>query len=90
MARKARVEPLVIRAQWSSLGVTVHDEADYARALPEARERMAETDPDDAHPLALAIVLELPLWSNDNDLADAGVERLTTAELLARLEVEAG
>jgi len=37
--------------------------------------------------LALALHTGLPLWSNDNDFVDAGVERYTTAELLRKLGV---
>jgi hypothetical protein len=32
--------------------------------------------------LALALTLKLPVWSNDNDFEDSGVEWHTTAELL--------
>jgi hypothetical protein len=29
----------------------------------------------------------MPVWSNDNDFEDAGVEWYTTAELLKKLEI---
>jgi len=50
------------------------------------RPALAKRDPDDAHPLALAMALELPLWSNDKDLDGQGAVRLTTAKLLAILD----
>jgi predicted nucleic acid-binding protein len=56
--------------------------------LEEARRILASRDPEDAHPLALARVLSLPLWSNDSDLADVGVDCYTTARLLKVLSSE--
>jgi len=38
--------------------------------------------------LALALTLKLPVWSNDNDFEDAGVEWYTTAELLKTLDIQ--
>ena len=38
--------------------------------------------------LALALKLNCPVWSNDNDFDDVGVERLTTAQLLRRLGLQ--
>lgn len=37
--------------------------------------------------LALALHLGVPVWSNDNDFADAGVKWYTTAELLTGLGI---
>jgi predicted nucleic acid-binding protein len=37
--------------------------------------------------LALALHLKLPIWSNDNDFEDAGVEWYTTAQLLKTLGI---
>jgi predicted nucleic acid-binding protein len=51
-----------------------------------ARERLRERDPEDAHALALAWTLELPLWSNDRDFEGQAVKRYTTATLLRALE----
>lgn len=39
--------------------------------LARARRNLERRDPDDAHPLALARALGLPLWSNDRDPARA-------------------
>lgn len=47
---------------------------------------MDKRDPDDIHLLALSLTLGLPLWSNDRDFEDAGVECLSTARLLKVLE----
>ena len=57
----------------------------YARAVSEARARIEGRDPTDVDVLALALHLDVPLWSNDRDFEDTGVSRFTTAELLTVL-----
>ena len=66
----------------AALPITVVERADYDHHLPEADRRMRARDPDDADVLALALHLNLAVWTNDNDFEDAGVEWHTTAELL--------
>ena len=72
----------LLQLQWRLLPLTVHSQESYAGHLETARQRLATRDPDDAHPLALALSLDRPLWSNDSDLAEVGVEWYTTARLL--------
>ena len=69
----------------AALPVTVVEEAIYASAVPQARKLIAQRDPDDVDVLALALHLDLPLWSNDNDFDGTGIEWYTTAELLSQL-----
>lgn len=69
-----------------TLPVIVIDREDYAAQLPEATKRMARRDPDDVPTLALALHLELPVWSNDDDFRGMGVPWYTTARLLKSLE----
>jgi predicted nucleic acid-binding protein len=57
----------------------------YQKSVAEAKRRIGRRDPDDVEILALAIHMGLVVWSNDSDFADAGVEWLTTAELLAKI-----
>lgn len=59
-------------------------EGHNASALPQARKLIAQRDPDDVGVLALTIQSGLPLWSNDNDFEDTGIERYTAAELLQK------
>jgi predicted nucleic acid-binding protein len=47
---------------------------------------LKERDPEDAHVLALARALGLPLWSNDHHLEKIGLPVFTTAKLLRVLE----
>jgi predicted nucleic acid-binding protein len=69
-----------------TLPVSVVDRDDYAASLPEAARRMARRDPDDVETLALALHLQLPVWSNDDDFRGMGVPWYTTARLLVALD----
>ena len=69
----------------ASLPVTVVERAIYQKRIPEAKRRIGRRDPDDIEMLALALHLDAPVWSNDNDFEEAGIEWYTTAELLAKL-----
>jgi predicted nucleic acid-binding protein len=67
--------------------VVVIEREAYADALPEATRRITDRDPDDVEILALALHLDIPLWSNDNDFEDTGVEWFTTARLLTESRI---
>jgi predicted nucleic acid-binding protein len=69
----------------TTLPINIVQREVYEKTIAEARRRIGRRDPDDVEILALAIHTGLPLWSNDNDFDDAGIEWYTTAELLARL-----
>lgn len=85
LARKKRLSPDLVLMAVATLPVMVVDQATYETSLPEAKRRIGHRDPDDVEILALALHFSIPVWSNDNDFADAGVEWYTTAELLAKL-----
>ncbi|HEX6902832.1 MAG TPA: PIN domain-containing protein [Thermoanaerobaculia bacterium] len=72
----------VLQLQWDLLPLHVHDYESYKDYFEAAERDLASLDPEDAHPLALARALSLPLWSNDSDLAETGVVCYTTARLL--------
>jgi predicted nucleic acid-binding protein len=63
----------------------VVDSSVYEDSVAEARRRIGHRDPDDVEILALAIHFQIPVWSNDNDFTNVGVEWYTTASLLANL-----
>jgi len=54
-------------------------------SIAEAQRRIGRRDPDDIDVLASALHAGVPVWSNDSDFEDAGVEWFTTAALLAKL-----
>ena len=76
--------PLLLLAV-AALPVTVVEPGAYASKVPEARRRIGGRDPDDVELLALALHEDVPVWSNDNDFENAGVDWYTTAELLRKL-----
>jgi predicted nucleic acid-binding protein len=86
LASKYRLMPEEVYLHWRVLAIEIHPQTDYASQLEAARGDLAERDPADAHPLALARALALPMWSNDRDLQDLGVDCLPTARLLSLLE----
>jgi predicted nucleic acid-binding protein len=87
LAKKKRLELDTLLLACAALPVTVVEPSDYEGTLATARHRIGNRDPDDVDVLALALTLKLPVWSNDNDFEDAGVEWHTTAELLRILGI---
>ncbi|MHB8577857.1 MAG: PIN domain-containing protein [Dehalococcoidia bacterium] len=65
--------------------VSWQPETTYAPFEPEARKRMAMRDPDDWPTVALALALDLPVWSQDKDFVVAHVPVYTTGQLLDAL-----
>ncbi len=90
MAKKYRIEEELLLLQWKLIPLKVHPQSDYQSLLEQATMDLAKRDPEDAHPLALARQLEMPLWSNDRDLVGHGVECFPTARLLATLQKHQG
>ena len=85
LARKKRLALDVVLMAVAALPVTLVDQAAYTASLPEAKRGIGRRDPDDVEILALALHTGLPVWSNDDDFMDAGVEWFTTAELPMKL-----
>jgi predicted nucleic acid-binding protein len=85
LAAKRRLPVDVVLLAVATLPVTVVERDVYEKSIPEAKRRIGRRDPDDVEILALALHVGAPLWSNDNDFEDAGVEWFTTAALLAAL-----
>lgn len=74
----------------AALPVTVVERDSYSAAVPEAARRIGRRDPDDVELLALALSLNIAVWSNDRDFEDAGVEWYTTAQLFRKLHSASG
>lgn len=85
LATKKRLSRDVVMLAVASLPVTVVERETYKKSIPEAKRRIGRRDPVDVEILALALHLGVPIWSNDNDFEEAGVEWFTTAALLAKL-----
>lgn len=82
MAAKYDLPLDLLQLQLKLLPLRLHSLEDYADHFQDAVQHLAGRDPDDAHPLALSRTLKLPLWSNDRDLQNLGVECYPTARLL--------
>ena len=85
LARKKWLAEDLVFLPTSALPVTVIEGAAYAAAIPEAKKRIGQRDPADIEHLALALNLDVPVWSNDKDFEDTGSQWLTTEELLRHL-----
>ncbi|HEY6320426.1 MAG TPA: PIN domain-containing protein [Thermoanaerobaculia bacterium] len=90
MAGKYGLPAELVELQWRLLPLRFHSIEAYRERLRWAEGALAERDPEDAHALALAAVLGLPLWTNDRDLQGHGVDSYTTAQLLRALGRPAG
>jgi predicted nucleic acid-binding protein len=85
LAAKRRLDPALLLAALQVMPIQWRAAADYEGRRVEAERRMAARDPDDWPTVALALTLGLPVWSQDKDLTVAGVDVVTTGELLDAL-----
>ena len=85
LAKKKRLDLDTLLLACAALPVTVVEQSAYEGKLSNARRRIGKRDPDDVDVLALALQLNVAVWSNDNDFEETGVEWHTTAELLKML-----
>jgi len=87
MAAKYGLPLDLVELQWKLLPITIHSIDEYEDQFAGALQDLAARDPEDAHALALARSLELPLWSNDRHLMNLGSDVYSTARLLRVLEL---
>jgi predicted nucleic acid-binding protein len=85
LAKKKRLALDLVLLAVAALPVGVVERDVYAAWIPEAQKLIGQRDPDDVEILALALHLGLPVWSNDNDFENTGVDWYTTASLLKSL-----
>lgn len=85
LAAKRGLDSALMFAALCLMPVEWKASGEYEDRRVEAEERIAARDPDDWPTVALALKLSLPVWSQDKDLADAGIEVFTTGELLDAL-----
>jgi len=71
----------------ASLPVQIVERRAYEHRIADAAKLISRRDPDDVPLLALALSLDVPVWSNVKHFADAGVEWYTTENLLRRLGI---
>ena len=88
MASKYELPGELVEMEWKLLPFRRHPLEEYRSRLPQAIADLKDRDPEDAHVLALARSLAVPIWSNDRGLSGLDVECYTTARLLRLLAEE--
>ena len=81
-AERYGLDPESLREALEILPVERYSESTYASHLAEARRYLAARDPDDVDLAALALALNVPIWSNDKDFAELPLDVYPTAKLL--------
>ena len=76
----------VLESQLRLLPLKIYPRHFYEDFIRKAAKKLSGRDEDDIELLALAMKLETPIWSNDNDFKDSGIEIYTTAKLLKILK----
>jgi predicted nucleic acid-binding protein len=87
IAKQYDMLPQALEGQLRLLAIRECEAEEYATKLEAAKRAIAKRDPDDVELLALALAFSVPVWSNDSDFKDTGVEWYTTARLLRLLGV---
>jgi predicted nucleic acid-binding protein len=88
MAAKYKLQIELVEMQWKLLPLRIHPLRVYQARLSQAIEGLKHRDPEDAHALALARQLDLPIWSNDRDFQSVKVDCYSTALLLRALSAQ--
>jgi predicted nucleic acid-binding protein len=88
MAAKYKLQIELVEMQWKLLPLRIHPLRVYQARLSQAIEDLKHRDPEDAHALALARQLDLPIWSNDRDFQSVKVDCYSTALLLRALSAQ--
>jgi len=86
IAERYRLSEEILESQLKLLPLKIYPKHFYEDRIPKATKRMAGRDEDDVELLALALKLNVPVWSNDSDFKDSGLEVHTTARLLKILK----
>ena len=83
LAAKLKITETYLEYGLSLLPLSAYPPQTYRQTISQARQLIQHRDPDDADVLALTLKLGIPLWTNDRDFEETGVEQFTTAHLLA-------
>jgi predicted nucleic acid-binding protein len=86
MSEKYDLSKEILESQLKLLPLKVFSSAHYADFLSKARKKMSGKDQDDVELLALALRMKIPVWTNDRDFRNTGVQTYTTAQLLKLLK----
>jgi len=90
LAAKRGLDPALMFAALGVMPVEWMAASEYEDHRAQAEERIAARDPEDWSSVALALKLDLPVWSQDKDLTAAGIPVFTTGEPLDALTDDRG
>jgi len=76
--RGADLEPILRSLADLETLIVVAPEESYAAWRDDALERIGARDPDDWHVVALALAVDCPIWTEDNDFFGTGLATWTT------------
>ena len=82
LSKRYGLEPSSVEANLVRLPLEAFAAPAYESHLEEAARYLAERDPTDIPLAALALKLEIPIWSNDRDFEELPVIAYPTAKLL--------
>jgi predicted nucleic acid-binding protein len=82
LVAKYRLSRPAVSAQLAALPIEVVSEPRYRSHLEQAHRYLSHRDPSDMPLAALALKLEIPIWSNDHDFEELPLIVYPTARLL--------
>ena len=85
LAARRNLDAALLLAALSVMPIDWQPAETYEPHRVEAQARMAARDPEDWPTVALALAMELPIWSQDKDLEVSGLAVYTTGRLLDAL-----
>jgi predicted nucleic acid-binding protein len=85
MSEAYGLDLLEVQEALSGLPLRLFNISWYRSRIPEARRYLQDRDPDDVTLAALALKLQIPIWSNDRDFEGMPIEIYPTATLLKAL-----
>ena len=87
LSKQKRLPSDILLLAVAALPVTLVSRAQYAKSIAEATKGIGSRDPEDIELLALALHLQIPIWSNDRDFEQVDVDLSTTDSLLRHLRI---
>jgi predicted nucleic acid-binding protein len=85
MSEAYALDLLEVQEALAALPIRFYNVRWYRSRIPEARRYLQGRDPDDVALAALALKLQIPIWSNDRDFEGMPIETYPTAKLLKAL-----
>jgi len=86
LANKAGIKEEIIILDLSLLPIKIYQKDFYKDKINKAKELIEKRDPKDVDILALTLKLQIPLWTNDKDFNEIGINNIPTAQLLKIIE----